>query len=300
MMQMLPDVLVGVAAGLIGSMLYALSVVVYRSLKGQISPFLVASIKMWVALPLMTFLVLLQPGTVLAISAASAFFLAGSTLIGAVIGDTVYLISQERIGVSYAFPIAMSSPIITYVFAVWFLNEPLLLVRMAGATLAVIGVTILSAEQNRSDPSCQLRRIDLLGVSLAILTAILYASGTVMLQIGITDIDPIGGNFVRVLMGSCAFVPIAAVALARGQAPRRGAVIRVAVAGFFGMGLGSIMYVLAVKLAGAAITSVVGSTAPLFALPVSVLYLHERMSMLAGIGVAATILGVVMVVVGPY
>ncbi len=302
-MQVSPEVLSGVAAGLLGSMLYAFSVVVYRSLKEQIRPLAVASIKMWVALPLMTLLVIYQPEQpVLAIPIASVLFLTGSVLIGAVLGDTIYLISQERIGVSYAFPIAMSSPILTYILTVWLLGEPLLLVRLTGAVIAVVGVSLLSIEQNNSanTATTHMHRVDLLGTLLAVLTALFYASGTVMLQVGVTDIDPIAGNFVRVLVGSCAFVPITTLAVLRGLPfPTRHATLLVAIAGFFGMGIGSIMYVLAVKLAGAAITSVVGSTAPLFALPVSVLFLKERVTLLTVVGVLATIIGVVMVVLGP-
>jgi drug/metabolite transporter (DMT)-like permease len=49
---------------------------------------------------------------------------------------------------------------------------------------------------------------------------------------------------------------------------------------------------------GAAIVSVIASTAPLFAVPVSVLILKEKLTSVAGIGILATIAGVVLVVVG--
>jgi drug/metabolite transporter (DMT)-like permease len=80
--------------------------------------------------------------------------------------------------------------------------------------------------------------------------------------------------------------------------PTRRATKLVVVAGFFGMALGSLLYVTAVSYLGAAIMSVIASTAPLFAVPVSVLVLKEKVTRLTGVGILATIMGVVLVVIG--
>ncbi|MFX1561463.1 MAG: EamA family transporter, partial [Promethearchaeota archaeon] len=59
-----------------------------------------------------------------------------------------------------------------------------------------------------------------------------------------------------------------------------------------------LFYVMAVAMVGAALMSVIASTAPLFAVPVSILILKERVTRIAGVGILATIIGVVLVVVG--
>lgn len=138
-----------------------------------------------------------------------------------------------------------------------------------------------------------------MGILGAIVTALLYATGTTVLQVGIEGVDPIGGNLIRMIVGSIAFVPMVAVARVGGMTlPTRKATIRVVIAGFFGMAVGSLFYVAAVAMVGAAIMSVIASTAPLFAIPVSVLILKEKVTSIAGIGILATIVGVVLVVVG--
>ncbi len=287
--------------GLLGSALYGLSVVVYRSQAKEINPVAVSAIKMWVALPFMALMTLLLPGLSAAFLPLTVVLLLSiSVLLGAVIGDTIYLWSQERIGVSYAFPIAMSFPIITFFMTVFFLNEPLLLSRLAGAIIAVIGIILISNEQNRNQKdSGTPMKLDVLGILGAIITAILYASGTTVLQVGIEGVDPIAGNLIRVVVGSIAFVPMVAVAQMNGRSlPPRKATIRVIIAGFFGMAVGSLLYVAAVAMVGAAIMSVISSTAPLFAIPVSVFFLKERLTRIAGIGILATIIGVVLVVAG--
>ena len=61
---------------------------------------------------------------------------------------------------------------------------------------------------------------------------------------------------------------------------------------------GSLLYVSTVKFVGAAVTSVIGSLSPLFALPISMIFLKERITRVAMIGVAVTIAGVILVVLG--
>jgi drug/metabolite transporter (DMT)-like permease len=194
----------------------------------------------------------------------------------------------------------MSFPIITFFMTVGFLGEPLILSRLAGAIIAVIGVILISNEQNRQRNEEETpKKFDKLGLLGAITTALLYATGTTILQVGIEGVDPIGGNLVRMIVGSIAFIPMVFVARQRGMPnPTRQATKLVIITGFFGMALGSLFYVSAVAMVGAAIMSVIASSAPLFAVPVSVLVLKERLTPLAGVGILATIIGVILVVVG--
>jgi drug/metabolite transporter (DMT)-like permease len=300
-MQVTPDLILGSTIGLIGAAMYGLSVVVYRSQADEISPIAISSIKMWVALPFMIVMTLLIPGLEAAfLPLMTILLLSTSVILGAVIGDTIYLWSQERIGVSYAFPIAMSFPIITFFMTVVFLNEPLILSRLGGAIIAVIGIILISNEQNRNQKNSETpTKLDMLGILGAIATAVLYATGTTVLQVGIEGVDPIAGNLIRMIAGSIAFVPMVAVARVGGMTlPTRKAIKYVVIAAFFGMAVGSLFYVTAVAMVGAAIMSVIASTAPLFAVPVSVLILKEKVTRIAGVGILATILGVVLVVVG--
>lgn len=300
-MQLTPDILAGSLFALSGSALYAFSVVAYRSQSQEIRPLWIASVKMWVALGLMSLLVILPLGiSPFAVPYESTVFLIASVLLGAVVGDTLYLVSQERIGVSYAFPIAMSFPILTYFLTIAFLGESLILSRLVGVIIAVSGIIVLSREQeNNEEEKDQSHRFDWIGVSLAIITAVLYAVGTTVLQIGVTDVEPVAATFIRAVVGSVAFMPLVGVAVSQGMpSPSKKALKIVAIAGFFGMAVGSILYVSAVKYAGAAITSVLASTAPLWAVPVSILYLKESFTKVAGFGVLATIFGVVLVILG--
>jgi drug/metabolite transporter (DMT)-like permease len=299
-MQVTPETMIGLATGLLASAIYAMSVVVYRSQSDSIRPLAISSIKMWVALAFMTALVVLPiRSEPFYIPQDALVYLVVSVILGAVLGDLFYLMAQERIGVSYAFPIAMSFPIFTYLLAIAVGLEEPLLSRSAGILLAVIGVILISKEQGQDENHSVKRKLDKVGVGLALLAAIFFAMATILLQVGVEDVSPIDGNFVRVAFGSVAFIPMFLIAKHRGMpTPPQRTVKIIAVAGLFGMGLGSLLYVSTVKFLGAAVTSVIGSLSPLFALPISMIFLKERITRVAMIGVAVTIAGVILVVLG--
>jgi len=298
-MQLTPDIILGTAVGLLASALWAISVVVYRSQSEGIRPIGISSIKMWVAFVFMTIIVLLplRPAP-FSVPLESVFFLAVSVTLGAVMGDTLYLSAQERIGVSYAFPIAMSFPILTYFLAMAFVNEPFILSRFAGTIITVIGIIIISREHNTGHNEESESWRDFIGIVFALLTMVLFASGTVILQIGAAGVDPIDANYVRIIFGSLEFIPIFLIARHQGMPmPTRRATKIVATTGLFGMAIGSLLYVWMVQLLNAALASVVGSTSTLFAVPVSILWLKEDLTRMAGFGIALTVIGVMMAVV---
>jgi drug/metabolite transporter (DMT)-like permease len=98
-------------------------------------------------------------------------------------------------------------------------------------------------------------------------------------------------------IGSLAMIPVFSVSYKTRKKPlSKRSVKIVAIAGFFGMGFASLLYVTSIKLIGATIGAVIGSTAPLFALPISILYLKEKTTWKGIIGTIATIIGIWLVI----
>ncbi|OLS23624.1 MAG: hypothetical protein ThorAB25_24350 [Candidatus Thorarchaeota archaeon AB_25] len=300
-MQIPPDLILGAAAGIASSALYAIAVVIYKSQHEEIRPLTITAFRMWIVLPFMTLIGLLQfIVTPLVISIESVSLLAIVILFSVVIGDTVYFMSQERIGVSFAFPIAMSFPILTYFLAIIFLNDTLVLSRLLGIIIAISGIILISRDQKEEEENQKEKsHLDMYGTGLAILTAILYATATVILEASISDIDPISANFVMILCGSIAFVPLFGFAMSKGmQMPSRRASKIVAITGILDMGMAFFLSVVSVKYVGATIAAVLSSVAPLFAVPISVVFLDEHGTRKTSIGVLATVIGIILVIIG--
>jgi drug/metabolite transporter (DMT)-like permease len=113
----------------------------------------------------------------------------------------------------------------------------------------------------------------------------------------LTHSDPITVNLVRMPVAACVLL---VASRGRANIPLRQfggrTFLFLAIIGVFGTGLASIAYLGALKIAGAGRTAVLGATAPLFALPLSVLLLGERPGLRAVMGTLLTVLGIALVV----
>ncbi len=296
-MQLAPDQFLGISIGLFTAFLWGISTNVYKSQSDSATPLAISTIKMWLSFVFMLVIVLLPFRTTpLYVPLESLLFLIASVAIGLVVGDLGYLISQARIGVSYAFPIANIYPITTYIIAIFLVSEAAIPLRFIGVIIAIVGVGLISNAQAKSEDGENLK--DLIGLGLALLAAICWSFGTVFLQIGVTGIDPIDANFVRMAFGSAIFLPIVLSAKYKGmRTPPRKSTKMILAGGFLGMTVGSLLYTYTVNLIGAAVSSLLGSTAPLFALPISIFFLKERYTPKSILGALLTVLGVIMVVI---
>ena len=293
------DLIVGTIIGLLSSASFALQNVIIGGQKDNVSALIANSIKMWIALPFMVVLVIvpwrihefLLPNSVL-------LPLVISILLGGAFGDGIYLSSQERIGVSRAFPIANTYPIITYLAALFMLGDVLRLTTIAGIVLAVLGVILVAREMEVDESEDTQQSRDWRGLVLALISSIMLAFATIFMDIGVAEIDPFDANLFRMAIGSIAMVPIFSVSYRQRKKPLTGRTVKiVAVAGFFGMGLASLLYIASIKLVGATIGAVLGSTSPLFALPFSVFYLREKITWKGVLGTIATIAGIWLVLI---
>ena len=68
-----------------------------------------------------------------------------------------------------------------------------------------------------------------------------------------------------------------------------------AASGVMGWGLGSVLFLLTVSLVGPTRGAILTSTAPLFALPLSVIFLKERVNLPILLGTILTVAGIVLV-----
>jgi len=297
-MQATPDLLLGVASGLLSSLFYAVSVIIYKSMAGEIRPIAVSAIKMWISLAFITILVLLPFRTSpFSVPPENVILLAAAVTVGTVVGDTAYLVSQDRIGVSHAFPITSAYPITTYILAILFLGDQILPSKILGVVLAVVGIVIISLGQDHNNVATEKRGSSAVGVSLAFLALIMYSFSTTLMQVGTIGVEAVDGNFVRMLVGSMELAPAFVVARHLGMPlPSKHGLKVTAIAAFFGMALGSLLYISSIKYAGATIGAVLGSISPLFGVPIAYAYLKERVSALEIVGIAATLTGVFLTV----
>jgi DME family drug/metabolite transporter len=254
---------------------------------------LVATVFFWVLVPFWGGL-----EAVAAIPPLTWLWLAVSVIMLLVVGDSLYFRSMEMAGVSWAMPVASINPLWAVLLAAFFVDEPLSWSLVGGALLVVLGIALVSRTASRpavGNPlDGQIRRTGLL---LALATSVLWAIGQVSLKPATEGINTVVANSVRQPMGALALL---ALTLAQGRwrdlrrLDRRSWAI-IVVASLVGTGLGSLLFILAIQLAGAGRTAVLTSTAPLMAMPFSMLWLHERPTRWTLVGTLLTTVGIGLV-----
>jgi len=230
------------------------------------------------------------------IGASQWALLLGSLLVGGFLGDSVYVLSIARIGVSRAFPIASTYPALTLVLALLLYDQPLTWPLLIGMFLAMLGVTAISRGRAPTSeiPTPQAKTS---GILFALVASVLWAASTTMLEPGLRGLDEISAAAVRLPVLSVALWLIVA---ARGtwrdlKRLSRPEWITLIVGGLIGWGLGSLTFVLAVASVGSARAAVLTSTSPLLALPMSLLFLKEHSDWRVALGTALTVVGIILV-----
>jgi DME family drug/metabolite transporter len=226
-------------------------------------------------------------------------FFAGSTIVGLVIGDLLYFQSMKLIGLSKAMPISTTYPFFTLSFSLVFLDERLDWAMVVGAVLIATGAYLLAVSRDvrRSGGIHAKRRTSLAGAGLAFAAAICWAASTIMVRAALSGVDVSVGNSIRlsILMAALLVLLLGQGKTAQVKSYELRTLSIVFLAGIVGTGLGTFAFLAAVKEAGAAKTSILTASMPLFGVPFSFL-LKEKPSARTLVGTLMAVLGVALTV----
>jgi drug/metabolite transporter (DMT)-like permease len=230
-------------------------------------------------------------GVFTAISASAWGYLTLSIVMAIAIGDTVFFESTRALGLGRAMTISTTYPLGAAAIAALFLDEPLTVTIMVGALVTLAGLVLIVAPWAERPPEERFW----FGVGTAAVAALAWAVSTVLVKPPLSEMDAVTAQAIR--------LPLASASLwltpwARG-APRalalssRSARVRIVVLSVI-TAVSSVMFVAGVKHAGVAVASVLSSTAPMFAIPLAVVFLGERLTARALLGIAVTVAGIVV------
>jgi drug/metabolite transporter (DMT)-like permease len=289
---------IGVLCALVASFLFGLSNVVYKRYGRQVGIATISASRIWISLPIALLGLLLpigQPG--FSMSLEAALTLSFSMIIGIVVGDSFYFLSQKRLGVSRAFPLVMSYPLVVYLIAYLFLDEPLFLTRVMGAVLVVIGVGIIGHEEPAAVPTLDSNQSGnrKLGLLAAALTIVFWALGDVTIQIGLVSADPVDGNAIRMIVASIIMIPLFPQTTREVKALTTKQATGFLLAGMLGIGVSLFLAMFSIKFIGATVTSILVATAPLSATPMAMLALDEDVGPRVYLATGMIVIGVVLV-----
>ena len=292
----------GAAAALVSSALWAFTSVLLASQSGRLRPLMMSAIRSLTASLMLIGLLVATDGLVQLkeMTFVTGISMMGSGVIGQAVGDTLYINALGYLGVARTFPITNSAyPFITFVLAVLLLGESVTWTLPIGGALIVAGITWIVLEQRRAAAEAELHVELVRGVIFAVAAATAWATATIWLRGQQGDLDALGAASLRIPAASAAVWATIAMTRGRGEQPLRIVTPRgiavVSAAGVLGTGLGSILFIYAVGEIGAARTAFLTTSAPIFALPMGVILLSEKINARTLLGTAVTIAGIWLV-----
>ena len=294
--------MLGIVCALGMALCWASMGIVLRSLPARLDAFVVTGLRATFGMVAIALLVVVTGGVAQyrLLTTTKVLYLVGSILAGGVVGDTLYLRGLRLLGMARCFPIINSFPLFTVLFSALLLGERISLVTMSGMLLVFAGIYLVarSKESSGGGASGGMSSRDVTrGVLMSLATAALYGVEGVLVSLGAQDVSSIVANSVRVPVVA---VVASLIAARRGQWSQvcrldRRTVLLLVLAGSVGWALAGSLWVAAIRFAGPSRAAIVGSTAPLFGVPLSMLFLREKPTRYTLAGTVLTVAGVVLV-----
>lgn len=218
------------------------------------------------------------------------FLLAASIVISGSLGDTVFFESARFLGLARAMTASMTYPMISAVLAAAFLDEPITAALVTGSVLTLGGLAlIVGARPSEPDRPGHLW----LGLLASQAASIAWAAGVIMLKVPLATLDATTAQAVRLPVAALVLFATPWVWGSMGTVKAGGISLAGLVALLAVLTAGSsLLFVLGVKHAGVGVSTVLSSTAPMFAIPLGSLFLGERITRTAALGTLITVVGV--------
>lgn len=295
--------MIGEISGLGCALCWAVSSTVTKSLAGKFEPMtlnllrcVAASIVLWGIIPF-------SPGTQALSQApwAALLYLVLSAFIGISVGDTIYIKGLRLINVNLALPIAQSAmPLLTLCAAILFLGEKITWPLALGTSLVLAGIYLIAGPGGKSHlpvagSSSEKRGM---GIGFILIASLLWAISISLLKVGLQEVNLILANGVRLPVAALSLfiLTLFQKSLPQPTRPHIRDMALGAVTGILAFGLGGILFLQAIRYTGAGKATVLTSCAPLFGLPLSLIFLKERVTRRIVAGTIFVVLGIVFIV----
>jgi DME family drug/metabolite transporter len=289
----------GELAALGAALSWAISSVLLKPLSHRFHPVALNGLRCVAAALFFAFILILsgKKGDVFSIPAPAMLALVLGSVAGIAVGESLFIYSLRFIDVSRAYPISICGyPVVTILLAALLLGEVFTQLTLLGMAVVVLGISLVAFPRGTfgavlSSPQ------ERWGLFLIFLTIVLWGVGTVLIRQGVRESDPIAANFVRIF-GTALFIFLFTARRwgqfvgSRGgwRFPALGAAT-----GLLSFGIGGLLFLIGLQLAGAGKTSLLSSVSPLFSVPLAVLFLKERVTLRLALGVIISIAGIWLV-----
>ena len=229
------------------------------------------------------------------------FLLIGSVLLGAGIGGASSIYAMGRLGIGRSFPFLNLFPFLVMLWSLLFLDEKLTWLMLPGTMLILAGLYLIVRTGSGKEALALegLSRRDMWsGIFFALTATLGWSISITILSVALEGLNAVVANSIRVPVVAAFSFSIAA---ARGKLrqlknvkPRT--IIFIAVSGILNWGVVMYFFAVAIQTIGPSRSSIIGATSPLFAAPLSILFLKEKPRVFILFGTVLTVVGIMLVI----
>jgi drug/metabolite transporter (DMT)-like permease len=283
---------VGALCALGSAFTWALTSLLARTIHPTLSFVAINAIRSTVAgILLLSWVVAVDGVGALTSMSVTTFVLLGLSIAVAVgIGDNFFFESSRTVGLARSMTIAMTYPLITTVLAALILDEIITARVVIGALVTLAGILLIVA--GRPHTTEERHAHYWRGVAVAALASLAWGISPLMMKAPLQEMNAAAAQSVRLPVAAALLwvTPWTRGALRALVTSGRPVMARMAALSLLTV-FSSVMYVAGIKYAGVAIGSILSSVAPMFAIPLGVIFLGERLPLGAILGVLVTIAG---------
>lgn len=231
-------------------------------------------------------------GELAGVSPGNFGLLAVSTVVALGIGDTAFFESTRSLGLARAMTVSMTYPLIAALLARALLGEPITPRLAAGSLLTLGGLALIVTA--REEETAREERF-WVGLSAATLASLAWAVSVIAMKPPLREVDATTAQAIRLpLAGALLWAtPWARGAVEQLKESGTAAVWRMAWLGAL-TAASSVMFVAGLKYSGVAMATVLSSTAPMFAIPLGLVFLGERLAPKAVLGSTLSVAGIIL------
>jgi len=243
----------------------------------------VGTIALWIAVA--------ATGALESVGFKGVAYFAAAGIVGTLAGRLFRFVAIEKVGASVAAAVINLNPFISTGLAILLLGERVTLAILAGTTVIVLGTILLSTTGRQVG----FRPVDLV---IPLLSAACFGVVAILRKIGLSQAGPVLGFAVNVTTGLLVFtVFLMASGNRQTMACRGRSLVHFISAGLAENG-GVFMTLVALKLGTVSVVAPIAATAPIFVLPLSMLFLRgiERLTARVAVGTVLVVLGVFLIV----
>lgn len=290
---------VGELAALVTALCWTITAVAFESAGKRIGSLPVNFIRLIIAFFLIGIYTLFTRGMFLPLDASGNnwLWLFISGLIGFVIGDLFLFEAYVEIGSRISLLIMSSSPPITALAGFLILGEKLTFIHILAIFVTMGGIALVILVKGEKDNKVQFSH-PLKGILFALIGSLGQAFGLIFSKIGMGDLNPFEATQIRIIAAVLGFIIVISFKKEWRKVfvsfKDRKAISWTGIGAFFGPFIGVSFSLLAIKYISTGIVSTITSISPILIIPISIIFLKEKVTLKEIIGALISIIGVAL------